>query len=477
MGLNLDDRIVKYFEEVSNIPRGSYNEAMISDYLVKFAVNNNLEYFQDDMKNVIIYKDGTKGYEDHEVVMLQGHVDIVCEKNHDCDHDFENDPLDIYIEDGWIKARGTTLGADDGYAMAYMLALLESDNIPHPPLDCVFTVQEEVGLFGASNLKAENLRAKRMIGMDTGGEIITCVSSSGGRRTIVSKHLNKVTNKYNTFRISVTGLLGGHSGGNIHKERGNANKLAFRMLQHLLNNIEIGLVDVDGGLKENAIPRECIVTFVADTSIKYIERLLKKVSDDIKVELEFSDPNFTHRLEQLSNQATAHYDFKTSKEAINLVYLAPNGFKAKSMVIDGLTTVSLNLGVLNIEEDTLNCYFSIRSPITSAKEELSNQITVLANILGATVTNGADYPGWNYEADSYMRNKFSEIIKKEFNTEMVVHASHGGLETGVLKGLIPDLDIVTLGPLCENAHTPDERMNLNSFLKMFEVLKSFLKEL
>lgn len=475
--LDQNKAIFKYFEEISQIPRGSYHEEKISDYLVEFAKKYDLKYFQDDMKNVIIYKDGTKGYENHSAVMLQGHIDMVCEKNNDCHHDFGNDPLDLYVEDGWLKARGTTLGADDGYAVSYMLAVLESKDIAHPPLDCVFTVQEEVGLFGASHLKAENIRAKRMIGMDTGGEVVTCVSSSGGRRTVVTKSLIQKENKWNTYQLSITGLLGGHSGGNINKERGNANKLAFRMIQKLFESVPVCLVDVVGGLKENAIPRECVVTFSADTSIKLIDKIFKDIAKDIKSELEFSDPNFTYTLKQLSEKAPYCYDEKTSQEAIQLVYLLPNGFKAKSMVIEGLTTVSLNLGVLRIEDHALKCYFSIRSPMVSAKEELSHEIEVLSSLLNADVENMADYPGWNYEADSQMRDIFKQVIKEELDAEMVTQASHGGLETGVLKGLIPELDIVTMGPKCSGAHTPDEMMNLASFEKMFEVLQALLKKL
>lgn len=475
--LDQNQAIMRYFEEISSIPRGTYNEKGISDYLVNFAKKHDLKYFQDDMYNVIIYKEGSQGYEDHPVLMLQGHMDMVCEKNNDCHHDFEHDPLDLYIEDGWLKAKGTTLGADDGYAIAYMLAILESDTIAHPPLDCVFTVQEEVGLFGANHLKAANLRAQRMIGMDTGGENVTCVSSSGGRRTTILKPLVKQFNDKNTYTLSITGLLGGHSGGFIDKERGNANKLAFRMLKRLSEVFDIYLVNVVGGLKENAIPRECVVTFSSDASLFDLKKILDKVSQDIRFELEFSDPHFEYTLELLQEKSPFCYDLQSSKEAITLVYLCPNGLKAKSMVIEGLTTVSLNLGVIRLENDVFQCFYSIRSPIMSAKEELTYEIETLASLLNATVESKADYPGWNYEKNSVMREMLRNIIKDELHVTMEEKASHGGLEIGILKGLIPELDIVTLGPICEGAHTPDEKMNLASFEKMFNVLKIFLAKL
>lgn len=469
--------IFKYFEEISRIPHGSFNEQQLSQYLVDFAINHHLKYKQDEMNNVIIYKSGSVGYENHEPLILQGHMDMVCEKNNDHEHDFEKDPLQLYVEDGWLKAKGTTLGADDGYALSYVLSILESDVVSHPPLECIFTVQEEVGMFGALKLKQADFKAKRMIGMDTGGEVVTCVSSSGGRRTVVSKPLNKIENTFNTFELNIGGLLGGHSGGNIDKERGNANKLAFRMLQRLLENKAVYLVDVVGGLKENAIPRECVVSFACDTSIKFIDHLFRSIEKNIKEELEFSDPNFYYRLRQIEKPVLTVYDEKTSSEAIQLVYLLPNGLKAKSMKIKGLTTVSLNLGVIGIEEDVMQCYFSIRSPILSAKEELSLEIETLSKLLGASIENSADYPGWNYEEKSIMREIFKDVIQEQFHQELVIEASHGGLETGVLKGLIPDLDIVTMGPKCMGAHTPDEKLHLASFEKMYEVLKIFLERL
>lgn len=466
----------KYFEQISRIPRGSFNEKAISDYLVNFAKEHNLKYMQDEMNNVIIYKDATQGYENSPAVMLQGHIDMVCEKNHDCNHDFEKDPLDLYIDEGWLKAKGTTLGADDGFAVAYMLSVLEDDTLKHPALDCVFTVQEEVGLYGAMNIKAKDIRATRMIGMDTGGENITCVSSSGGRTTVAQKQLKRIENTHNTFKLMISGLKGGHSGGNIHKELGNANKLAFRMIEKLSKNLDIYLVDINGGLKDNAIPRECEVVFSANTSIKYIDKIFNAEAKDILNELEFSDPDFKYQLEQIT-KAKYCYDLESSKQTIQFVYLAPNGFKARSMVIDGLTTVSLNLGVIRIENDVLDCHFSLRSPIKSAVEQLTNEIEMLAELLNLNVRSYADYPGWNYEENSTFRNIYKEVIKDKLNLELVTEASHGGLETGVFKGLIPELDIITMGPHCSGAHTPEEQLNLESFEKMYYVLTYLLERL
>ncbi len=475
--LNENIAIYKYFEEISKIPRGSYHEQKISQYIVEFAAKHHLEYYQDDMYNVIVYKDASIGYEDHEPVMLQAHMDMVWEKEDDCDIDFMNDPLDLYIEDGWLKARGTTLGADDGYGIAYMLAILDDDTLAHPPLDCVFTVQEEIGLCGAMHLKAENLRAKRMIGLDSGSEISTCVSSSGGLRCEVNKPLVRKDNNYNTFKLTVSGLLGGHSGTFIDKERGNANKIAFCMLQHLSDEIEVYLVDVVGGSKENAIPRLCEVTFACDTSIKYIDLIFRQIYKNIQVKYEHSDPNIIYHLEQIPQKAPYSYDLQTSKETINLIYLLPNGFKAKSTVIDNLTTISLNLGVITINDDVLKACYQIRSPMQFAKEELAYEIEPLSKLFYASIIKASDYPGWNYETQSPMRKLFKQVIQDELHDELIEKASHGGLEIGVFKGLIPDLDIITLGPISYNAHTPNETMNLESFQKMYHVLTTYLSKL
>lgn len=469
--------IFKYFEEISKIPRGSFNEEKISDYLVEFAKEHHLEYFQDDMKNIIIYKDGTLGYENHPPVMLQGHIDMVCEKDYDYNHDFENDPLKLYVEDGYLHAKGTTLGADDGYAISYMLAILESKDIAHPPLDCVFTVQEEVGMLGVRNLKADKIRAKRMISMDTGNEAVTCVSSSGGRRVTVTKELGLINNDWDTYKLKIEGLLGGHSGKYISKERGNANKIAFRMLQHLSKKANIRLVNVVGGLKANAIARECVVEFAVDTSLSVVQQIFENTMAQIKTELEFSDPNLTYSLNKLSKKVPVSFDEKTSQEAVDLIYLLPDGFKAKSMVIDDLTTISLNLGQVELTDNSIKCHYLIRSPLTSAREELTNEIKLLSSLLNARVQIESDYPGWNYEANSFMRDILKEVIKERLGIDMITQASHGGLEIGILKGLIPELDIITIGPECSGAHTPEEKMNLNSFLKMYEVLKLILAKL
>ena len=400
-------------------------------------------------------------------------MDMVCEKNNDCDHDFDKDPLDLYIEDGFLKARGTTLGADDGVAVAYMLSILEDDTLKHPALECVFTVQEEVGLFGASHLKKEYFKATRMIGLDGGGEVETCISSSGGCRVALTRPVKIVENTKACYRLEVKGLLGGHSGGCIHLERGNANKIAFRILNEMIREgLDIQLVDVVGGLKENAIPRECVVVFASQSSLETLKSVNQRVLEALKEELEFSDAGIETTVENETprNHAMCPH---CSKDIIKMMYLLPSGFKAKSMAIEGLTTVSLNMGVVRVENEALNVYFSIRSPMKSAIDDLYVTIDEIASLFGATIERGAEYPGWNYDQSSFMRHSLAKFLETKGQT-LVEQAAHGGLETGILKGLLPDLDIITFGPIAFDCHTPDERLDVASFERTYTTLTSFI---
>lgn len=471
--------IMKYFEDISKIPHGSFEEEKIAEYLINFAKERNLKYITDELHNVIIYKDGQNGGENSDPIILQGHTDMVNEKNNDSDHDFSKDPLKLNIVDGWLYATGTTLGADDGVAVCYMLAVLDDKTIKHPPLECVFTTQEEVGMFGANILKAEYFKSKRMIGMDSGGEGITSVSSSGGRRVTVKKAVSFIKNINNDpqYKLSITGLLGGHSGGLIHKERGNSNKLAFRMLNYLLiNNVDINLTSATGGLKDNAIPRECNVSFTSSTDLNQINNYLSEINNDIKEELQHSDPNFSYELEKITDTDSI-IDSSESSDIIKLIYLLPNGFKSRSMVIEGLTTVSLNMGVLNLNENELSINFALRSPMLGAINEMTYQIIELSTLFDASVTSNADYPGWNYEANSPLRKVLAEVTKEVLDKNLEEIAGHGGLETGVFKGLIPEIDIVTLCAESEDIHTPNEHLNLASYQRMYDLLVKLLAKL
>lgn len=467
--------INKYFEEISAIPHGSFNEKELCDYIENFVKELKLEYFRDEMDNIIVYKPASSGFEDHEPVMLQGHLDMVNEKNNDSKHDFIKDSLSLYVEDGYLKAKGTTLGADDGCGVAYMLAILADKSLKHPRLECVFTVQEEVGLLGAMNIKKENIHSKRMIGLDSGDENEVCISSSGGRRTIITKKVDFIEDFSSTYELIIDGLLGGHSGGEIHLEKGNANKIASRVMYYLISNdIDIKLIDINGGLKENAIARECKVIFNSNSTENEIRKLTDKVLNDVKFELEFSDKDVNIRVNKI-NQITKVIDLLQSNQIIKMMYIMPNGFMHKSMVIEGLTTVSLNMGVIRLEDNILKIYYSIRSPMMSAKEDLSNQLGCIAELFNAQYVVKNDYPGWQYDKDSKFRKQYIDFVKEVEGTKIIPVAGHGGLETGIFKGLIEELDIIAIGPNMQFIHTPDEQLELNSFIKCYNRLTKFLE--
>ena len=443
--------------------------------LENFAKERNIKYVRDKMHNIVLFKEATEGYEDHETVMLEGHMDMVCEKNNDSDHDFSKDPIELIEEDGFLHANKTTLGADDGVGVCYMLALLDDESLKHPALECVFTVQEEVGLNGAMGLDKSILKAKKMIGLDRGKEKIITVSCSGGRRAVVEKELSYLKNESPCYQLYVGGLQGGHSGGVIHLERGNANVIMTRVYYHLsLNNIEFLLGSFKGGLKDNAIPRECVSVFASNDDFKKIKEVVLKVENDLKEELKESDKHIFVRLEKVDSLNEV-ISVKESQDIISMMYLMPNGFMHKSLKMD-LTNISLNMGVVEMNEK-FNIYFSIRSPMESAKDELSNKLSLIASMFKAKYILDNNYPGWNYDEGSQLRKQYVDFVKETEGITLKEEGTHSGLETGIFKGALQDLDIITLGPDMFDIHTPDERLNMNSFYKCYQRLIHFLERL
>ncbi len=476
MEFNLKKRHCFYFNETTKIPHGSYNEKELSDYIVHFAKKYHLEYKQDSMHNVIVYKSGTFGLEDSEPLMIQAHIDMVCEKNKDSHHDFDTDPLDLYVEDGWLKARGTTLGADDCIGVAYMLAILEANDLKHPPLECVFTTQEEVGLMGAMNITKEWIKSHRMISLDAGSETATIISSAGGCRCDVTRKIIIKTNDWPTYSLEVNGLLGGHSGGQIANERGNANTIAARVLQEMmLDNINIRIVKINGGLKDNAIPREAEIIFSSNTSEEKIRNSLEKTTIDLKTELEHSDPNIQVKLLNVEKAEVAA-NMSTSKKVINLIYLLPNGFRHRSMFIDNLTLTSLNLGIIRTQDNLITLSYSLRSALESGISNLLNIIALQAKQFGARCRISSRYPGFNYKKESNLRKIMEKVVEEKYGVKLELKAGHGGTECGIFSGLYEDFDIIGLGPQSLDIHTPDERLNLESFDRAYDLLKQIISE-
>ncbi|MBR3357447.1 MAG: beta-Ala-His dipeptidase [Solobacterium sp.] len=475
MEFDLGKRYCYYFNEISKIPHGSRNEKAVSDYVCEFARKHGLPYKQDSVWNVTIDKPASPGYENSEPVILQAHMDMVCEKNNDVIHDFEKDPLDLYVEDGWLHARGTTLGADDGTGVAYMLAILEDDTLAHPSLECIFTTMEEIGLVGAGYLTKEDLHGHRYISLDGGGVSCTTTSSAGVSDVIISKKLQYESCKLPGYILTVKGLKGGHSGGEIHMERGNANVLAARILKEAQgNDLDITLCTLKGGMKMNAIPREAVFTFMSDSAAEAVKASVQASAEAIRRELLFSDPGV-----EVVLQETSEYTFRIQKEIsdalLNCIYLMPNGFQHRSMVIDGLTVASLNLGVISVRDDTVRFEIMIRSAEDSARHDLSSRLVTLASLLDLDAEVPSGYAGWAYSENSRMREIYRAVCERN-GLEYKERATHGGLECGIIKGLDPDMDIITFGPISEAIHSPDERLELQSFDDAYRILCEILKD-
>ncbi len=461
----------RYFYEIAQHPHGSTNEKPLSDYLVAFAKEHGLEYMQDEMYNVIIRKPATAGYENAPVLAIHAHMDMVCEKNKGTEHDFEKDPIKFVVsDDGILRADGTTLGADDCTGVAYMLSILADEALPHPELECIFTTQEEIGMFGAMALKPEDIRAHRMISLDGGGENNTLLTSAGGCRLEANKPLQKQPNEKPCYAVRVRGLTGGHSGGEIHKEKGNANKLLARILKEAqLAGFRFELCDINGGLKDNAIPRECDAVIACAGDAAALEARVRATAQDIWQELEFSDVGFKVEFEPVETAAEACTPACTD-EVVNMLFLYPNGFMARSMAIEGLTMTSLNVGIVYVEENVLKVVISVRSMLGSAIDHLEAQVRTVSGLFGATVQRDASYPGWKYSEYSPMRETMRAAVKELYNEELNVTATHGGCECGVFSQIHSDMDLISIGPVTRYIHTPDEELDLASFDRTYILL-------
>ncbi len=476
MIFDINKRHCYYFDEISKIPHGSKNEKALSDYLVRFARNHHLDVVQDHVNNVIIYKKGSKGCEQAKPLILQAHMDMVCEKVKESSHNFEKDPLKLIVKDGILKAQGTTLGADNGTGVAYMLALLEDETLVHPPLECVFTTMEEIGLLGAMELDGKLLSGKRMISLDGGGETRTLLSCAGGCTVKLIKDLKTEENHDPCFKLTVQGLLGGHSGGEIHKEKGNANLLCARIIKEMmLKGAKLHLTGVSGGLKMNAIPREAEMTFASPNAFEQLNEWLSESVKALQEELEFSDPGFTAVL-SCDNTSEKKWSKSTSNDVLDMMYLMPNGFQHRSMVIEGLTLTSLNLGIVQTLKTEVEMVISIRSALESGKDHLKRKLSVLCERLGFRVEMDKGFPGWNYSAESNMREIYAQMVQKLYHQELEMIASHGGCECGVFKGMIPEIDMISMGPKAAFVHTPDEQLDLASFDRTYELLKCIVCE-
>lgn len=484
-------KVFEYFEEICAIPHGSRDTLKISNYCVDFAKEHGLRYIQDEFNNIVIYKQGTKGYEDSKPVILQGHLDMVCEKENDCNIDFAKDGLDIYVDGDFVKAKGTTLGGDDGIAVAMALAILNSDEIPHPPIEAVFTVDEEIGMLGASAFDYSVLDGRIMLNIDSEEEGQLLVSCAGGVTATCHLPIQYEEVEGIKVTIKVTGLMGGHSGVEIDKGRGNANRILGRVLYDLKAEFDFNIISVNGGLKDNAIPREAIAEVIVKNTgdklsgvrfdmiyeklQKYIldyseilENEYRQTDSDVKVVVE----NYTEIVSK-----TKAFTTESSKKVISSLVNLPGGIEKMSRDIEGLVQTSLNMGILKTNEDEVIFSFCVRSSVESEKVELVQRLKCLMEMLSGNVECRGDYPAWEYKEDSALRELMVKVYKELYNEEPMVDAMHAGVECGLFAGNLSGLDCVSFGPDIFDIHTPKERLSISSVERTWEFLLTVLKRL
>ncbi|MBR4168781.1 MAG: aminoacyl-histidine dipeptidase [Lachnospiraceae bacterium] len=473
------EKVFYYFEEICSIPHGSGNMEAISSYVVNFAKSHELTYVTDQTGNVIIYKCASKGYEKAPAVILQGHMDMVCEKNYELasKFDFKKDGLKLEVSDEYVYAKGTTLGGDDGIAIAYMLALLDGD-YTHPAIECVFTVDEETGMYGAWALDTAYLKGRRLLNLDNElqGEILT--SCAGGSRVICRVPVRYCEMQGVKCNLVICGLQGGHSGTEIDKYRGNANLLMGRMLHFVGKQISYEIVSLNGGLQDNAIPREAKAQILVDAQdVEKLEGIVAEYEKIIQNEYHSVEHNITIYCETFDSVRKSVLTPKTRERAIFLLMTIPDGIQKMSMNTEHLVQTSSNAGIMRLLDDYFELIVSVRSSITSEKIALRDKIQYLTETIGGKYIVESDYPAWEYKEDSALRTLVFDVYQQCFGRNPHMVGIHAGLECGIFYEKLPDLDIVSFGPTVENIHTPKEKLDIRSTQETWDFLLKVLEAL
>ncbi len=469
--------VLQYFEDLARIPRGSFNCEAVAEYVYNWGKNLGLDAYKDEYHNVVLKKPGSAGCENLPPVMLQGHLDIVAVKLPESDHDFMKDPLPLYVENGRLRSKGTTLGADNGNACAYMMGVLARNDFAHPPLECVFTADEEVGLIGADKLDKNAFSAKRMINMDAGGEdqSVTCVSCAGGIELVMTQKPVWQDVKGDAISLFIHGLKGGHSAGAINSGRGNAGKLMARVINSVSLVTKTVVAKMYGGQKMNAIMSEMEAVICVE-NLEAALKVIEKTVVDIKEELRVTDEGFMCEFGSC-DAPEKMLDDKQSKKLVQFVLAMPNGVRDMSFEIEGHVLNSNNLGAVWVSDEEIRVWTFNRSGDDSRQEALAEEIKSLADAFDYDVEQGAKFFGWKYNPDSEMRQLHTKLMKETFDIDLTMEATHGGLETGVFFGKEPEMDIICFGPKAGGAHTPEEWLEIKSFGEMFDYLRKFLTEL
>lgn len=470
--------VMHWFEEISLIPRESGNTGAAADYIMSFAKQRGLASHRDDGGNVTVFMPGTSGREKSAPLILQGHMDMVCVKTPDSPHNFETDPLELAVEGDAVYAKGTSLGGDDGIAVAMMLAVMDDPSIPHPPLECIFTADEETGLLGASVYDASVLSGKRMINLDSEAEGILTCGCAGGARIDAFFEIGRGRIRGLPVRVTIGGLMGGHSGSEIHTCRANACKLAGRFLHSLSRSCDYSLESVSGGDRDNVIPNEARVQIVieeedfpkvtraADSFRKEISQEWYGIEEGITVQVERGD---VRRLEVL--------DPDSQDKVVAFLMHVPYGVRKMSGVREGLVETSSNLGIVRTGKQEFACTVSTRSSSPSGLEALCLEVEDLAVILGGKTRRNGEYPGWGYKTSSPLRDTMTAVFRQQYGKEMVTDVIHAGLECGLFVNKIHDLDAVSIGPDIDAIHSVNEKLSISSAGRVWRYLLAVLAEL
>ena len=467
--------VFKFFEELCAIPHGSSNTKAVSDWLVAFAKERGLEHYQDELNNVVIIKEATAGYEAAEPVILQGHMDMVCEQAPDCTKNMETEGLDLAVEGDAVYAIGTTLGGDDGIAVAMALAILDADDLSHPRVEAVFTVDEEIGMVGAVGMDVSMLKGRRMLNLDSEAEGVFTVSCAGGNETKSVLPLIRTPYEGTALVLTVGGLAGGHSGVEIDKGLGNSNLLMGRILCAAAAKTELRLVRVDGGLKDNAIPRETTAVVVTSAPDAVLE-ICRELDAAFKNEYCVTDPAVFVRGERTETDALP-MDADSTRRAICFLSCVPAGIQAMSADVAGLVQTSLNLGILKTEDDRLVGINCVRSSVDSQKQMLVDRLTNFTEMLGGTAEVNSNYSGWQYAQVSPLRDLLTEVFVEQYGRAPKIEAIHAGVECGIFAGKLLGLDCVSLGPDLTEIHTCREKLYIGSVQRLWAMVLETLKRM
>ncbi|OLR64501.1 aminoacyl-histidine dipeptidase [Peptoniphilus porci] len=476
----LENRIFYYFDKLTKIPRCSFEEEKIREYLIGFAKEHNLEYKTDKIGNVVIIKEATKGYEDVDSIILQGHMDMVCEKTPECIIDFSKDAIKYEIEGDFIVAHDTTLGADNGIAIAMILALLESKEYKHPKIEALFTVNEESGMTGAANLERGMVTSKRLLNLDSETEGVGCISCAGAERDLIKfkKEFKKLDKEKTLYEVIVNGLKGGHSGQEIQVGLGNAVKILGRSLYRIFEQVSGDLIEIEGGAKPNAIPRYAkAIVAVKEEDIKKIQDIIVELNSQFVTELGKVDPDVRLNFERTKVNLEKAFTDELKNKIIGLLNILTNGVIAMSKNIHGLVETSVNVGVIEDKEESINIISNIRSSVQSSKEYIGLVNKIAANSFGAEIEIMTKYPAWEYKENSPLREVAKKAYKEVSGKEFKLEAIHAGLECGMFVETIGDIDMLSIGPNMKGVHAPGEQLSISSTERVFDFLIRILEEL